>query len=181
MLVGGNGAGKSTFYNQALKPLGMPFINADLIAKDVFPDEPEINSYHASRLAQTLRFEQLDLGKSFCFETVFSHPSKIDFIARAKARGYQVILVVIHVFCSDLNKARIAQRVEEGGHNVPDDKVVARIPRTLEHVATAIPLCDEVWILDNSSLQHPFLPVITIKQGQRREHVCPLPEWAKGF
>ena len=181
MLVGGNGAGKTSFYELALKPLGMPFINADIIAREVYPDDPESNSYNASRLAETMRLEQLDLGKSFCFETVFSHPSKIDFIARAKALGYQIILVVVHVTSSNLNKARIAQRVKEGGHSVPDDKVDERIPRTLENIARAIPLCDEVWVLDNSSISQPFLPVLTIKQGQRKIHVQPLPEWAERF
>ena len=181
MLVGGNGAGKSTFYELALKPLGMPFINADDIAKEVYPDDPQGNSYNASRLAESLRMEQLELGKNFCFETVFSHPSKIDFIARAKALGYQVILVVVHVASTTLNKARIAQRVLKGGHSVPDDKVDERIPRTLENIARAIPLCDEVRVLDNPSISQPFLPVLTIKQGQREVHIQPLPEWAKHF
>lgn len=76
MLVGGNGAGKSTFYHQALQPLGMPFINADLIAKEVFPDAPEDHSYEAAKIAENMRIEQLRAGQSFCFETVFSHPSK---------------------------------------------------------------------------------------------------------
>ncbi|MEQ3763363.1 MAG: AAA family ATPase, partial [Alcanivorax sp.] len=43
MLVGGNGSGKSTFYEQMLKPKGMPFINADIIAKEAFPDDPVNN------------------------------------------------------------------------------------------------------------------------------------------
>ena len=181
MLVGGNGAGKSTFYELTLKPLGMPFINADLIAKEIYPDDPEGNSYNAAKLAESMRFDQLQAGNSFCFETVFSHHSKIDFIAQAKALGYQVILVVIHLASSDLNKARIAQRVVEGGHSVPDHKVEARIPRALNNIRIAIPLCDEVRVLDNSNLSQAFKPVLTIKQGQRTEHAHPLPGWVKGI
>ena len=179
MLVGGNGAGKSTFYSQALKPLGMPFINADLIAKELYPDDPENNSYQAAKIAEALRYEQLALGRSFCFETVFSHPSKIDFISKAKAHGYHIVLVVIHVSAVYINKARIVQRVVEGAHNVPDEKVEARIPRTLKNIASAIPLCDEVRVLDNSSLNQAFLPVLTIKRGVCLEHVAPLPLWAE--
>jgi predicted ABC-type ATPase len=181
MLVGGNGVGKSSFYQQALKPLGMPFINADIIAKEIYPDDPVSNSYNAAKLAENLRLEQLEAGKSFCFETVFSHPSKIDFIAKAKALGYEIILVVIHLSTTSLNQARVAQRVLDGGHHVPEDKVASRIPRTLENIAKAIPLCDEVRVLDNSSISQPFLPVLTIKQGKRKAHKRPLPEWAKGF
>ena len=115
---------------------------------------------------------------SFCFETVYSHPSKIDFTARAKALGYAVIMVLIHLDQAELNVARVAQRVEEGGHNVPTEKLLKRIPRLLDHVKTAIPLCDEVRILDNSSADNPFQPVITIKAGQMVFQQHPLPTWA---
>ncbi|MCR6651268.1 MAG: AAA family ATPase [Cellvibrionaceae bacterium] len=181
MLVGGNGAGKSTFYHQALQPLGMPFINADLIAKEVFPDAPEDHSYEAAKIAENMRIEQLRAGQSFCFETVFSHPSKIDFMAQAKALGYQLIMVVIHVESTALNFARISQRVAEGGHNVPADKVETRILRMLEHVRIATPLCDQVRVLDNSRLDDPFRPVLTIKAGVRTAHMSPLPRWAAQF
>lgn len=178
MLVGGNGAGKSTFYYQMLQPLGIPFINADLIAKAVFPDDPEGRSYEAAKIAETMRLEQLRAGHSFCFETVFSHPSKIDFMAQAKALGYQLIMVVIHVGSTELNLARISQCVADGGHNVPADKVEARIPRMLEHVRIAIPLCDQVRVLDNSRLDAPFRLVLTIKGAVRTAHISPLPQWA---
>lgn len=169
VLVGGNGAGKSTFYKHMLEPLGLPFINADVIAKDVFPDDPEGNSYLAAKLAETMREEQLRKGTSFCFETVFSHPSKVDFLGRAKAFGYNITLVVIHVSSVDLNLARISERVNEGGHDVPSDKVMSRIPRMLDNVKKAIPLCDQVRVLDNSSLETPFLEVLTIKNGVRTQ------------
>lgn len=181
VLAGGNGAGKTTFYEQMLRPLNLPFINADNIAKVIFPEDPEGHSYEAAKLAEKMREEQLLKGTSFCFETVFSHPSKVDFIAHAKALGYQIILVVLHVETVELNLARINQRVKEGGHSVPDEKVLSRIPRTLENVEKAIPLCDQVHVLDNSSLQNPFLEILTIKDGARTEHIKPLPTWANGF
>ena len=181
MLVGGNGAGKSTFYQQALQPFGMPFINADVIAKELFPDAPEAHSYEAARIAEKMRMELIQAGQSFCFETVFSHPSKIDFIAQAKALGYQIILVVIHIETTELNLVRVSQRAEEGGHNVPPDKVRARIPRMLENVQLAIPLCDQVRVLDNSRLDLPFQPVLTIRNGAWVVHISPLPSWADKF
>ena len=105
-------------------------------------------------------------GHSFCFVTVFSHVSKIDFIATAKATGYHVILVFLHVDDTDLNQARVSQRVIDGGHDVPTDKILSRIPRTLDNVKAAIPLCDEVHMLDNSRLDDPFKRVISIINGQ---------------
>ena len=116
---------------------------------------------------------------SFCFETVYSHPSKIDFIARAKSLGYQIVMVLIHLENSDLNQARIACRVSEGGHAVPADKVISRIPRLLENVKTARPLCDLVKLIDNSSADSPFRPVAMIRQGLVERHHDPLPGWAE--
>ena len=181
MLVGGNGAGKSTFYRKYLEPRGMPFVNADVLARQVFPDDPEGNSYEAAQLATQMREQLLIDGANFCFETVFSHPSKIDFVAKAKAFGYQVVLVFIHVDSPSLNKARISQRVEEGGHFVPDEKVETRIPRTLENIRRALPLCDYVRILDNSSYDDPFKQIATIRNQAITEHKQPLPAWAAGL
>jgi len=181
MLVGGNGAGKSTFFRLLLQPLGLPFVNADLLARAAFADDPEAHSYEAAQLAERQRLRLLQDGVSFCFETVFSHPSKIDFIARAKALGYQVILVLIHLESAELNQARIACRVSEGGHSVPADKVISRIPRLLEQVQDAIPLVDVLQVYDNSSALDPFQPVFSISDGICMVQQDPLPGWATAF
>jgi predicted ABC-type ATPase len=178
LLVGGNGAGKSTFYRLMLEPLGLAFVNADLLAKLVYPAAAEEHSYEAALLAEQQRNTLLLSGASFCFETVYSHPSKVDFTARAKALGYTVIMVLIHLEQAELNAARVAQRVQEGGHNVPTEKLLKRIPRLLDQVKMAIPLCDEVRVLDNSSAEDPFRPLLTIKLGQVECHQHPLPAWA---
>jgi len=159
LLVGGNGAGKSTFYRLVLEPLGLPFVNADRLAKLVYPAAAEEHSYEAALLAEQQRNTLLVSGASFCFETVFSHPSKIDFTARAKALGYTVIMVLIHLEQAELNAARVVQTM-------------------LSQVKTAIPLCDEVRVLDNSSAENPFRPLMTIKLGQVECHQHPLPAWA---
>ena len=179
ILVGGNGVGKSTFYNLYLKHLGLPFVNADILAGLVYPDAPEAHSYDAAKLAERMRANLLLTGASFCFETVYSHPSKIDFIAQAKALGYEVIMVMIHLQSAQLNQARVAERVSEGGHSVPDEKVSSRIPRMLKHVKTSIPLCDRVQVYDNSFEDDPFKPVFSIMNGTVERHIDSLPDWAE--
>ncbi len=179
ILAGGNGAGKSTFYRTRLAPHGLPFVNADIIARELFPDSPEAHSYQAAGIAEELRYGLLSERRSFCFETVFSHPGKIDFIARAKAMGYEIILVFIHLCSPSLNLARIAQRVEEGGHNVPDEKAQGRIPRLLVNIQTAIVLCDQVRALDNSRVDNPFAPVFTLRGGRLKLEQPELPHWAE--
>ena len=179
LLAGGNGAGKSTFYRTALQPRGMALVNADNIARDMAPDSAEEASYAAAQLAEHLRYDLLNKGVSFCFETVFSHPSKIDFIAQAKTLGYEVVLVFIHLDNSDLNKARVAQRVSEGGHNVPEEKIETRIPRTLSHIKTALPLADEVYLLDNSRWDMPLQRIAALKAGVPVIYADTLPAWAR--
>jgi predicted ABC-type ATPase len=104
LLVGGNGAGKSTFYRLVLEPLGLPFVNADRLAKLLYPAAAEEHSYEAAMLAEQQRNSLLLSGASFGFETVFSHPSKIDVTARAKALGYTVIMVLIHLEQAELKQ-----------------------------------------------------------------------------
>ncbi len=179
LLAGGNGAGKSTFYRQFLSPLGVPFVNADLIARDLDRQHPEAISYAAAKLAGRLRSDLLRAGVSFCFETVFSHPSKIDFVAEAKALGYEVVLVFIHLQMDELNQARVAQRVSEGGHNVPAEKIVSRIPRTLRHIRAVLPLVDRAQLYDNSSSAAPFQSIAQLENGRLVRKVDPLPSWAR--
>lgn len=179
LLAGGNGSGKSTFYRTRLESFGLPFVNADILAKQLFPDQPELRSYESAKIAETIRFQLLKEGRTFCFETVFSHPSKIDFVAQAKAMDYEIILVFIHLNIISLNQARIAQRISEGGHHVPDEKVIQRVPRVLKNIRKSIPLCDQVYLLDNSRSDNPFQQIAVIRYGRVMLKKNSLPEWAQ--
>jgi len=159
VLCGGNGAGKSTFFEIALAPRGVKLVNADVIAK-------------------IIRNALLLQGTGFCFETVFSHPSKIDFIARAKGLGYEVILVYVHLCNPQLNEARVQQRVSQGGHNVPVEKIHSRIPRTMRHVRQALALVDEARLLDNSLRDDPFRQIAIVRKGRCVWTTDPVPDWA---
>jgi len=179
ILAGGNGAGKSTFYRLYLSKYGIKFINADLIAKEIDSINPENLSYQAAALAAKIREDLILQGVSFCFETVFSHESKIDFIAKAKAHGYKITLIYIHLSSSELNEARVHQRVSEGGHSVPSEKIHSRIPRTMQHIKTALSLVDDVRLLDNSFRDDPFQQVAILKSQKYEKLISPLPDWAK--
>lgn len=178
VLAGGNGAGKTTFFNLYLAKYGIKFVNPDLIAQNIDAENPEDSSYIAATLAAKIREDLISQGVSFCFETVFSHASKIDFIARAKANGYKIILVYIHLFDSSLNEARIKQRVSQGGHGVPIEKIHSRIPRMMKYIKTALSIVDEARILDNSSRDDPLQQIIVMKAGNFESKVASLPKWA---
>ena len=179
ILTGGNGAGKSTFFRLFLAPQGIKLVNADLIAREINPQQPEQFSYEAAEIASRMTRDLLHQNVSFCFETVFSHESKIDFTAEARAQGYEIILVYIHLDTPALNEARVHQRVTEGGHSVPAEKIKSRIPRTMKHIAAVLPLANEARLLDNSSAKNPFKQVALIRRGKCVNAAHPLPQWAK--
>lgn len=176
-IVGGNGAGKTTFFKNFLEPQGIPFINADVIAKELYPENPEAASYDAAELAAKQREQAIKEHQNFCFETVFSHPSKIDLLGQAKAAGYEINLIVIYVAETNINKARVMQRVSEGGHNVPEDKIISRIPRTHENIRIASDLCDCIYIFDNSSFEDPFRKVACKENGALTFFDENIPDW----
>ncbi len=179
LLAGGNGAGKTTFYDLFLSPKNVRLVNADQIAKMLNPDSPESASYTAAGVAEQIRQKLVHQNVSFCYETVFSHVSKIDFTAEAKRLGYRLFLVYVHLATPALNEARVRQRISQGGHSVPVEKIYSRIQRTIIHIKTAIPLFDEARFLDNSSRENPFRQVAIVKNGHCEWMIEPLPDWAK--
>jgi len=167
LIVGPNGSGKTTFVAKFLAPLlrESVFVNADEIAKRLWPDEdPAPRAYEAARIAERTRQELIEQGRSFIAETVFSHPSKLDLIRTAQAAGYTVRLRVLLV-PEELTVARVAARVQAGGHSVPIEKIRTRYHRLWPLVVEAIELADTTVVYDNSSEPGPRV-VARMTHGQ---------------
>ncbi|MBI2709810.1 MAG: zeta toxin family protein [Actinobacteria bacterium] len=165
LIAGPNGAGKSTLYDRVIGPVTkLEFVNADVIAASEWPDDAAAHAYDASRLAAERRDELLAAGTSFVTETVFSHDSKVDLVKAAAEAGYLVILHVVLV-PEDLAVARVRNRVENDGHDVPEEKVRSRYARLWSLVAKAIELVDEATLYDNSSASEPFRVVASFHRG----------------
>ena len=159
LVVGPNGAGKSTFVNLTLAealPAGTPFVNADIIAASRWPDAAEEHSYEAAQVAAQTRAALIARGEPLIAETVFSHPSKLELVREAHRCGYYVALHVLLV-PMELSIARVAERVRQGGHSVPEDKVRSRYERLWPLVAQAVALCDIATVYDNSHYNGPRL------------------------
>jgi predicted ABC-type ATPase len=156
LVAGPNGAGKSTFVELTLAPLlgGSVFVNADEIAKQRWPKDPASHAYEAALIAAQTRAKLIELRHSFIAETVFSHPSKLELIDTAKAGGYTVVLHVV-LIPEELAVARVAYRVQSGGHPVAENKIRERYHRLWALVADAIARCDQATVYDNSDLKGP--------------------------
>jgi predicted ABC-type ATPase len=156
LVVGPNGAGKSTFVELVLAPHrpGVTFVNADVIAAQRWPQDPEAHGYDAARVAAQTRSALIELREPFITETVFSHPSKLELIDDAAAAGYTIALHVLLV-PEDLAVHRVAYRVASGGHAVPEDKIRQRYQRLWPLVADAIARSDTARVWDNSGRDGP--------------------------
>lgn len=178
LLAGPNGAGKSTLYETRVKPsFAGPFINADIIQRDELRDPSMQASYEAAKIAEARRTEMLEARKSFATETVFSHPSKLDIIRNAQAKSFMVIVMHIGVDSPDLSVARVRGRMEEGGHDVPEDKIRARYDRGQPLIREAILLADRGMVFDNSHLNHPPRRFLVFSNGQLTQAMPILPQW----
>lgn len=166
LLAGPNGAGKSTFHARVLAPVThLPFVNADEIAHARWPGDESAHAYEASRAAAEQRADLLARRESFVTETVFSHESKLTLVESAIAAGYLVSLHVIAIPV-DLTVARVAHRVDGGGHSVPEEKVRERFSRLWPLVRTAIGIVDRAQVYDNSKARTPFRTVARFDRGQ---------------
>lgn len=179
LLAGPNGAGKSTLYQMKIAPrFKVPFINADVIQRDELRDPSPEAAYKAAEIAAARRERRLSEARSFATETVFSHPSKLDLIRRAKAAGFAVYLYHVGVETADLSVARVGARVEEGGHVVPEAKIRERFARNGPIIRDAMRLSDKANVFDNSALNTPPERIIAFSAG-RPVFVKPvLPAWA---
>lgn len=168
MLAGPNGAGKSTFFKHYLRSEGLPFINADSIAAELGAGDPLAIATAATRLADRYRENLLEQKTSFVFETVFSDPvgDKVEFLRRAQNAGYRVALIFIGLDNATVSKARVIERVAKGGHDVPDDKLQSRFPRSLTNLARALQTVDLAMLFDNSKADQPFRHVATFESGE---------------
>jgi predicted ABC-type ATPase len=107
-------------------------------------------SYESSILADFLRHQLLKTGETFSFETVFSHPSKLDFMRKANSAGYKCYLYFAAVASPDISVARVRQRIQQGGHGVPEGRIRKRYHRTLDNLLEAIRLSYRAYVFDNS-------------------------------
>lgn len=166
-IAGPNGCGKTTFYKKFLLPVlesleaRLEYINADDIALDFRSEDGaglglDANiALHARDEADFRRDLLLKEGHkaSFIFETVFSDSGghRLNYMRRAKAAGYKVVMIFIAVSNVELAAQRVKIRASQGGHDVPIEKQLSRFPNSLANGRSAIEIADLSLFMDNSS------------------------------
>ncbi len=184
VVAGPNGSGKTTTTIQLLNnewAADSLYINPDNIAQDIFGDWNSLDAVlKAAEYATKLRYQCLEQGRDFVFETVFSAVEKLEFLQKAKEAGFFIRFFYVCTSDPTINVARITQRYLVGGHEVPISKVVSRYYKSLLNAAKAISFVDRAYIYDNSiDNQLPRLLFRTTDGILFKRFTDEIPDWAR--
>ena len=159
IIAGPNGAGKTTFAREFLpNEAGCPqFLNADLIAAGLAPFAPESAALPAARLMLAELERHFQTGQSFAFETTLSGRTYLRHIARWRGAGYRVELIFLRLASAQEALARVAQRVKQGGHHIPEAVIRRRFAAGLDNLSRHYAPAVDAWALYDNSGEEPIL------------------------
>ena len=147
VFAGPNGSGKSTITR--LAKIIEPYINADDIKRTNHCTDLE-----AAQMAEAMREKCIKEHKSFTFETVLSTDRNLKLLKKAKTEGYFIRCIYVLTCDPNINVARVKSRESQGGHGVPEDKIISRYKKALCLIPELVKVCDVMHIYDNSDV--PF-------------------------
>ncbi len=170
VIAGPNGAGKTTFALRYLPEITgcRNFINADLIADGLSPLDPSRAQLEAGKTLLREIKAHVEKVEDFAFETTLSGRSYVRLLKELRSKGWKIVLFYLWIPSAEFSRLRVQQRVEAGGHDIPDDAIARRYSRTVSNFLNVFaPLCDEVLCYDNSSPD----PVLTFEQRGKERSV----------
>lgn len=159
VIAGPNGAGKTTFARQFLpREADCPtFINADLIAAGLSPFRPQAAELRAGRILLAEIASRVTRRESFAFESTLAGRGYARSIPRWQAAGYHVKIVFLSLPEAELAIARVAARVAQGGHNVPEAAIRRRFKAGLDNFRRIYQPLANAWVLYDNSGSQPAL------------------------
>lgn len=158
-LAGPNGAGKTTASRFLLPEVFNTdiFINADIIAAQLNPADPESVAIKAGRLMLEQIQVTLSAGKIFAIETTLATKGYLNLIKQARLSGYEIVLYFFYLPSADMAKERVKLRVSGGGHNIPPEVIERRYFSGLDNFFQYLLLVDRWYIYENT--QPPPQPI----------------------
>jgi predicted ABC-type ATPase len=159
IIAGPNGAGKTTFARSFLPAEAhLPrFINADLIAAGLAPFAPETAAIKAGRLMLEEIAGCARRGESFAFETTLAGLAYLRHIEQWRAQGYRVSLFFLSLPNVETAIARVAERVRQGGHNIPEAVIRRRFAAGLQNYLRHYRAAVDDWALYDNSGNAPVM------------------------
>lgn len=149
IIAGPNGAGKTTFAREFLpQEADCPtFINADLIAAGLSPFAPDAAALRAGRLMLEEIRRHVAASDSFAFETTLAGRSYASMMKQWRALGYRISLVFLKLDSPELAITRVAERVRQGGHHIPEPVIRRRFAAGLRNFSDLYAPLVDAWAL----------------------------------
>ena len=176
VFAGVNGAGKTTLYQTNDDFLEMQRINMDEIVREFGSWKISSDVSKAGKIAVNKIKRCFEENISFNQETTLCGKSIINHIKKAKKNQYRVELYYVGLDSVAIAKERVAQRVKDGGHGIPDIDIERRYYESLKNLKGIIPLCDRVEIYDNTKY---FRLVAIFDDGKCIECCKDVPQWCR--
>lgn len=183
VIAGPNGSGKTTITSKILRHEWMEgaiYINPDQVAQDRFGDWNSPDAIlQAVQYCEQKREECIENLQSLIFETVLSSEGKVDFIRRAHEAGFFIRLFFVATSHPSINASRIANRVMEGGHDVPIAKIISRYYKSILNCKRCAAIVDRTYIYDNSINDADARLLFRMTDGHLFKHYTDdIPQWA---
>jgi len=159
VIAGPNGSGKTTFAKEYLPKFAkcLEFLNADLIAAGLSPFAPERENVRAGRILLTRIRELSQAGIDFGFETTLAGRNHAKQLYRMKSLGYRIVLIFLWLPDANLAVNRVASRVLQGGHNIPEVDIRRRFDSGLRNFFDLYQALADDWLLFDASQITPQL------------------------
>lgn len=170
IIAGCNGAGKTTASFTILPEMlnCKEFVNADGIAAGLSPFNPESVAFEAGRIMLSRIDELMKAGVDFAFETTLATRSYVSLIKKAHDLGYTITLLFFWLHSPDIAKQRVADRVNEGGHDIPSEVIERRYYRGIFNLINLyIPIVNTWIIVDNRGV----IPEVAAQGTQNGENM----------
>ncbi len=183
VIAGPNGSGKTSVTSKILHHEWLEdseYINPDNVARDVFGDwNNQASVLKAANYCNEWREKCLSERKSHIFETVMSATDKVEYILRAKEAGFFIRLFFVSTESPTINAKRVANRVLNGGHDVPIHKIISRYDKSIANCMALAPYVDRLYVYDNSIEDAEARLLFRLSDGElAKRYIEELPNWA---
>ena len=183
VIAGPNGSGKTSVTSKILHHEWLEdseYINPDNVARDIFGNWNNRDAIlNAANYCNDWRERCLAEHKSHIFETVMSAPDKVDYIIRAKEAGFFIRLFFVSTVSPTINAKRVAQRVLDGGHDIPIPKIISRYDKSIANCKIVSEVVDRLYVYDNSIEDAEARLLFRLNNGDlTKQYIDDLPDWA---
>lgn len=179
ILGGANGCGKTTWYydqlSQGAIDSSLSFINIDNIVLNELGSYTSENIALGEQIGKERMSYLIDRNESFMIESNLSKSADYEWIEKMQGNGYETVLYFLATDNVLINKARVLERVKEGGHDVAEAIIEQRYRMGLTYLKSKVINFTEAYLIDTSKSVPEM--VALIKKGKVIDKVNTPASW----